>query len=76
MGPKAFLETIETIPSSEGKTYAVKHNRPINPEANHKTDVWAVKNQIISITPANLLVNNNFNPEKFHHLIDTISLKI
>jgi len=76
LGPKAFLETIEKIPSSEDKMYAVKHNRPINPEADHKTDVWAVKNQIISITPANLLIKNNFDPENFHDLIETISLKI
>ena len=76
LGPKAFLETIEKLDASKNEMYAVKHNRPINPEADHQTDVWSVKNHIISITPVNLLISTNFNHQKLERLVKTISQKL
>jgi 5'-nucleotidase len=75
LGPKAFLETIEKLDVPKGEMYEVKHNNPINPEADPDTDVWSVKNHLISITPVNFLVSKNFNRQKLEQLVKTVSLK-
>ena len=51
LGPKAYLETIEHGHDGWRSHYWIKHNRPTNQKASEDSDVWATRNNWVSITP-------------------------
>ena len=51
LGPKAYLETIEHGHDGWRSHYWIKHNRPTNQKASEDSDVWAIRNNWVSITP-------------------------
>ena len=54
LGPRAFLESVERGNDGRRTHYWIKHNRPVNSNAPPGTDIWAVRNNRISITPLDL----------------------
>ena len=51
LGPKAYLETIERGHDGWRAHYWIKHNRPTGQKAPEGCDVWATRNNWVSITP-------------------------
>ena len=45
------MESVEAGGDRRGTHYWIKRNRPMNPHAPKGTDIWAVSNNRISITP-------------------------
>lgn len=56
LGPRAFLESVEQGNDGRRTHYWIKHNRPVNSDAPPGTDIWAVRNNHISITPLDLAI--------------------
>ena len=54
LGPRAYLETVERGNDGRRTHYWIKHNRPVNHNAPQGTDIWAVRNNRVSITPIDL----------------------
>ena len=51
LGPKAYLESIERGHDGWRSHYWIKHNRPTNQRVPEGCDVWATRNNWVSITP-------------------------
>ncbi len=51
LGPKAYLENIERGRDGWRSHYWIKHNRPTNAKLPEGCDVWATRNNWVSITP-------------------------
>ncbi len=51
LGPKAYLESIERGHDGWRSHYWIKHNRPTNQPVPEGCDVWATRNNWVSITP-------------------------
>ena len=51
LGPKAYLESIERGHDGWRSHYWIKHNRPTNQKVPEGCDVWATRNNWVSITP-------------------------
>ena len=51
LGPKAYLESIERGHDGWRSHYWIKHNRPTNQAVPEGCDVWATRNNWVSITP-------------------------
>ena len=54
LGPRAYLENVERASDGRRSHYWIKHNRPVAHEATSGTDIWAVRNNRISVTPMDL----------------------
>ena len=51
MGGRSYGESVREEGAGEDKRYWISRNRPISGELIYGTDIWASKNNIISITP-------------------------
>ena len=51
LGPRAYLENVEREQVGRRSHYWIKHDRPPTEEPAEGTDVWAVRNGRVSITP-------------------------
>ena len=54
VGPRPYLESVERGNDGRRTHYWIKHNKTANVQAQEGTDVWAVRNGFISITPLDL----------------------
>ena len=50
LGPKAFLENVESMQSGRRTYFWIRHNKPVNDNGLEGTDVWSVKNDRVSLT--------------------------
>ena len=50
LGPKAFLENVESMQSGRRTFFWIRHNKPVNDSGLEGTDVWSVKNDRVSLT--------------------------
>jgi 5'-nucleotidase len=53
LGPRAWAETVESHHDGKRTTFWIKHNLPVGEDAQAGTDVWAVRNNRVSITSLN-----------------------
>ena len=51
LGPATFLENVEQGTDGKREHYWIRHNRKVCAEVRDGTDVWAVRNRRVSITP-------------------------
>lgn len=51
LGPRAYLAGVERVDVGRRTHYWIRHNRPAHDEVPEGTDVWAVQNNRIAITP-------------------------
>jgi 5'-nucleotidase len=65
LGPGAYLQTVERVNDGRRVHYWIKHNKPTNPPLEEGSDIWAVRNNHISITPLNRLFSDS-QSEKQH----------
>ena len=61
LGPKAYLENVETVTSGRRTFHWLRHNKPLNVTDQEGTDVWSINNDRASITIINpyLTTENN-----------------
>ena len=61
LGPKAYLENVETVTSGRRTFHWLRHNKPLNVTDQEGTDVWSINNDRASITIINpyLKTENN-----------------
>jgi 5'-nucleotidase len=60
LGPRLYLENVERGTNGRITHYWIKHNKPANPSVTEGTDIWAVRNNRISITS----INGLFSPDE------------
>ena len=58
LGPKAFLESVESMQSGRRTFYWIRHNKPVNDRELEGTDVWSVNNDRISLTLIDPFLSN------------------
>jgi 5'-nucleotidase len=51
LGPRAYQESVEQGQVGQRTHYWIRHNQPTGEDAEEGTDIWAVRNNRISITP-------------------------
>lgn len=51
LGPKAYLETVERGNDGRRTHYWIRHNKPIGAAVPEGCDIWATRNDWVSITP-------------------------
>ncbi len=61
LGPRIYLEGVERGNDGRRTHYWIRHNKPVNPAITQDTDIWAVRNNRISITPLDLAFFNGLN---------------
>jgi len=54
LGPRADMRNVET--EGESGHYRIMHNKPVGDQAEEGTDIWAIRNNNVSITPLNGLL--------------------
>ena len=73
LGPRAYMESVEQATDGRSTHYWIKHNRPTNPDVSEGTDVWAVRNNNISITPLDLVFTDGGSPRGYDVLADAVA---
>ncbi|MCH6587957.1 MAG: hypothetical protein IH805_06555, partial [Proteobacteria bacterium] len=58
LGPRAYLENVEREQVGRRSHYWIRHDRPPTEEPGEGTDVWAVRNGRVSITPIDLVLTD------------------
>ena len=53
LGPKAYLENVETVKSGRRTFHWLRHNKPLEAVYREGTDVWSINNDRVSITIVN-----------------------
>ncbi len=53
LGPKAYLENVETVTSGRRTFHWLRHNKPMNVTHQQGTDVWSINHDRASITIVN-----------------------
>ena len=54
LGPVAYVAGVERGHDGRRTHYWIRHNRPVNAPVEEGTDIWAVRNNRVSITPLDL----------------------
>ena len=73
LGPMAYLANVERSSNGYQAHYWIKNNRPVNTNAPEGTDIWAVRDNRISITPLEVSFDNGAAPSSFDGLIGAVS---
>ena len=73
LGPKAYLETIERGHDGWRAHYWIKHNRPTNQPVPEGCDVWATRNNWVSITPMDPGFVSGRNSRDFSELAEEVA---
>ena len=73
LGPRAYMESVEQVNDGRRTHYWIKHNRPTNPDVSEGTDVWAVRNNNISITPIDLVFTDGGSSSAYDILADAVA---
>ena len=73
LGPKAYIENVERGHDGRRTHYWIKHNKPTNYPVEEGTDIWAVRNNCVSITPMNGVFDGRDNGYDFMALADAAS---
>ena len=59
MGDRSYAESVRVDGDGEEKRYWIDRNRPVAGEAAPNTDIWALRNGLISVTPLHLNLGNH-----------------
>ena len=72
LGPRAYLENVETGKDGRRTHYWIKHNRPVIDHPAEGTDLWATRNNRVSITPIDLVSALGTPPPELDALADSV----
>ena len=73
LGPRQYLENVERGTNGRATHYWIKHNKSINPTVSEGTDIWALRNSRISITPMNSLFGADEASSGYQMLADDVA---
>ena len=74
LGPATYLENVEQgIDGNKRTHYWIRHNRQVGAEVQEGTDVWAVRNRRVSITPLNVSFSSETPSSAFGVLADAVA---
>ena len=73
LGPIAYLENVERGSNGYRPHYWIKHNKPVNTSAPEGTDIWAVRDNRISITPLEVSFDSGATPSSFDRLTGAVA---
>ena len=63
LGPKAYLENVETVESGRRTFHWLRHNKPMEVTYQEGTDVWSINHDRASITIIDPYLTTNNNTE-------------
>ena len=72
MGDRSYAESVRPDGDGEGKRYRIDRNRPVEGEAVPNTDIWALGNGLISVTPLHLNLGNHAQIPEIEYLLADI----
>ncbi len=73
VGPRAFLESVDKGHDGRRTHYWIKRNRPVNPSAPQGTDIWAVRNDRISVSHMELAFTQGKESSAFDDIVNYAS---
>ena len=76
LGPRAYMESVEETNDGRRTHYWIRHNRPTNADVSEGTDVWAVRNNSISITPLDLVFTDGGSSGEYDVLADAVATEL
>jgi len=72
VGPLAYRPNVQRTQDGRRTYYWIKHNEPVLDDPPEGTDVWAVRNRRISITPLDLGLTDGAAPASLRDLTDEV----
>ena len=69
LGPKAYLESVETVESGRRTFHWLRHNKPLEVEQRKGTDVWSINHDRASITVVNPYLTTDNKTELGHSVL-------
>ncbi len=76
LGSRAYLESVEKVDDGRRTHYWIRHNRQTDEEPEKGTDLWAVKNDRVSITPLGPIVADGKLADGLSTVRDGVSLAL
>lgn len=76
LGPRAYLESVERGQDGRRIHYWIKHNKPQIEDAEIGTDVWAVRNNRVSITPIDVSLIGKAQPRSLQGVAKAVSMAL
>ena len=76
LAPTSTLWGVEQSKDGRRTHYWIKQNRPTSPQAAEGSDIWAVRNNRISITPLDLAFNYGRSPRDLDALADEVATSL
>ena len=73
LGAATYLENVEQGTDGRRTHYWIRHNRKVNAEVEEGTDVWAVRNRRVSITPLHVPFSLETPSPAFNVLADAVA---
>ena len=73
LGNRSYGESVREEGTGADKKYWISRNRPISTEPDSGTDIWALKNNFISITPMDINLNRQEQVGEIENLVAGIS---
>ena len=72
LGPRPYLENVEREQEGRSTYYRIRHERPVSINPTKGTDIWAVRNKRVSITPLHLLLSDSSPSPALQTLADEV----
>lgn len=76
LGPRAYIESVERGHDGRRTHYWIRHNKPVNHNVAEGTDVWAVRNKRVSITPIHALFEHTDGAADLQAMADAVSSRL
>lgn len=76
LGPRAFMETVEQGHDGRKPHYWIKRNKSVSNTVDKGTDIWAVRNDRISITPLTLSLSNHDSSPGLNEIINDVKAQL
>jgi 5'-nucleotidase len=73
LGHRSYGESVREESGGPGKQYRISRNRPMSGEPSDDTDIWALKNNYISITPLQISLGHQERIPEVEDLFSGIS---
>ena len=76
LGQRSYTESVREEGSGTGKQYRIARNRPVPGEPQPGTDIWALKRNLISITPLEIILGHREMTPEIEGLVSGIAAQL
>ena len=76
LGRRSYGESVREESGDSGKQYRISRNRPVPGEPGDGTDIWALKNNYISVTPLTMSLGQPEQAPEVEDLLSGISVDL